>query len=237
MLPILVLTRPEEEVLSDWLTRTILLEVGAGAALGALVAYAAAKALRWAQAKETLEHTSLLTVSIALSLTVLGIAELAGLNGVLAAFVAGVIFNATASSDAKESQEDIQEAITRFFDLPVFVLLGMALPWEQWLGLGWSGLVLALAVLLLRRLPAVLVLSLFLGQVKETRDVLFLGWFGPIGAAALYYATFSLHETGIKEVWVVGSLVICASVVAHGISATPLTTLYGRLAQNDASDE
>ena len=237
MLPILVLARPAEEVLSHFLTRTILLEVGAGAALGALLAYVAAKALRWAQTKETLEHTSLLTVSLALSLTVLGIVELAGLNGVLAAFVAGVIFNATASSDAKESQEDIQEAITRFFDLPVFVLLGMALPWEQWLGLGWSGLVLALAVLLLRRLPAVLVLSPFLGQVKETRDVLFLGWFGPIGAAALYYATFSLHETGIEEVWVVGSLVICASVVAHGISSTPLTKLYGRLARNDASDE
>jgi NhaP-type Na+/H+ or K+/H+ antiporter len=49
-----------------------------------------------------------------------------------------------------------------------------------------------------------------------------------LGAAALYYATFSLDETGLEEVWVVGSLLICVSVLAHGVSATHFTKLYGR---------
>jgi NhaP-type Na+/H+ or K+/H+ antiporter len=44
--------------------------------------------LRWA-AREILETTSLLTVSLALSLSVIGVAELLGTSGVLAAFVAG----------------------------------------------------------------------------------------------------------------------------------------------------
>ena len=101
--------------------------------------YLAGKTLRWAERKETMERTSLLTISLALSLTVLGVTELLHLNGVLAAFVAGIVFNFAGSSDAKESQEEIQEAISRFFDLPIFVLLGMALPWEGWLELGWSG--------------------------------------------------------------------------------------------------
>jgi hypothetical protein len=57
--------------------------------------------------------------------------------------------------------------------------------------------------------------------VMSGNGVLFLGWFGPIGAAALCYAAYSLRETGIEEVWVVGSLVICASVVIHGVTATP----------------
>jgi hypothetical protein len=65
-----------------------------------------------------------------------------------------LVFNFAGSNDAKESQKEIQEAISRFFDLPVFVLLGMALPWEEWLKLGWIGLLLVAAVLLLRRLPA-----------------------------------------------------------------------------------
>ena len=43
-----------------------------------------------------------------------------------------------------------------------------------------------------------------------------------------YYTAFSLRETGIEEVWVVGSLIICASVMVHGVTATPLTKLYGR---------
>ena len=91
---------------------------------------------------------------------------------------------------------------------------------------------LVVAVLLLRRLPAVLVLRPLLGSLRgKTRDVLFLGWFGPVGAAALYYAAFSLRETGIEAAWTVGSLVICASLLVHGVSATPLTKLYGRLSQ------
>lgn len=229
-LPVLVLTEPPGEALSHWLTHTILLEITAGAAVAALMGYAAGKTLRWAEANETMERTSLLTISLALSLTVLGVTELLHLNGVLAAFVAGVVFNWAGSSDAKESQEEIQEAISRFFDLPIFVLLGMALPWEGWLALGWKGPALVAAVLLLRRLPAVLALRPFLGPLRgTTKDVLFLGWFGPIGAAALYYAAFSLRETGIEEVWVVGSLIICASVLVHGVTATPLTKLYGKL--------
>jgi sodium/hydrogen antiporter len=230
VLPVLVLTEPPGEVLGHWATHTVLLEIVAGAALAALMGYLAGKTLRWAERKETMERTSLLTISLALSLTVLGVTELLHLNGVLAAFVAGIVFNFAGSSDAKESQEEIQEAISRFFDLPIFVLLGMALPWEGWLGLGWRGLLLVVAVLLLRRLPTVLALRPLLGPLRRrTKDVLFLGWFGPIGAAALYYAAFSFRETGIEEAWVVGSLIICASVLVHGVSATPLTKLYGRL--------
>jgi sodium/hydrogen antiporter len=86
--------------------------------------------LRWAAAREILETTSLLTVSLALSLSMIGVAELLGTSSILAAFEAGVAFNATGSSDAKERQAVVQEAITGFFDLPIFVLLGMALPWE-----------------------------------------------------------------------------------------------------------
>jgi NhaP-type Na+/H+ or K+/H+ antiporter len=67
--------------------------------------------------------------------------------------------------------------------------------------------------------------------MKSKEDILFLGWFGPIGAAALYYATFSVEEAGIEEAWVVGSLIICASLLARGVTATPLTRLYGRRAQ------
>jgi sodium/hydrogen antiporter len=230
VLPVLVLTEPPGEVLGHWLTHTILLEIVGGAALASLMGYLAGKTLRWAERKETMERTSLLTISLALSLSVLGVTELLHLNGVLAAFVAGIVFNFAGSSDAKESQEEIQEAISRFFDLPIFVLLGMALPWQGWLDLGWRGPLLVVAVLVLRRLPTVLALRPLLGPLRgRARDVLFLGWFGPIGAAALYYATFSLRETGIEEAWVVGSLIICASVVIHGVSATPLTKLYGRL--------
>jgi NhaP-type Na+/H+ or K+/H+ antiporter len=228
LLPLLLLAGPPEETLSHWFMHVVIWEVVVGAIVGALMGYVSGKLLVWAETKKTTAHTSILSISLALALCVLGVTELIGVNGVLAAFVAGTAFNVVGSSDTQEQREHVQDAITRFFDLPVFILMGIALPWEGWLNLGWAGLILAAAVLLLRRPPVVLVLRPLIGPVKGRKDALFLGWFGPLGAAALYYATFSLDETGLEEVWVVGSLLICVSVLAHGVSATHFTKLYGR---------
>ena len=101
-------------------------------------------------------------------------------------------FNAAVSEADRAEEERVQEAVNRFFILPIFVRLGLTIPWEGWLELGWKGLLLTLAALLLRRLPAMLALKPLLGRVRGTRDALFLGWFGPIGFAALYYANLSL---------------------------------------------
>lgn len=237
LLPILLLSRPPGEALSHWLTHTLLWEVGAAVVFGALVGYGAGWLLERAQGAGTMEKTSFLAYTIALSLAVLGSAKLLGTDGVLAVFVAGLAFDAAVSESDRAEEERVQEAVNRFFILPIFVLLGLAIPWEGWMELGWAGLLLALAVLLLRRLPAVLALKPLLGRVGGTRDALFLGWFGPIGVAALFYANLAVREAGVEEAWVVGSLVICASILAHGLSATPLTRLYERRAQNDETRE
>ncbi len=237
LLPILLLSRPPRETLWHWLTHTLLWEVGAAVVFGAIVGYGAGRLLERAQGKGTMEKTSFLAYTIALSLAVLGSAKLLGTDGVLAVFVAGLAFDAAVSESDRAEEERVQEAVNRFFILPIFVLLGLAIPWEGWMELGWAGLLLALAVLLLRRLPAVLALKPLLGRVGGTRDALFLGWFGPIGVAALFYANLAVREARVEEAWVVGSLVICASILAHGLSATPLTRLYGRRAQNDRTRE
>lgn len=237
LLPILLLSQPPGEALSHWLTHTLLWEVGAALLFGVLIGYGAGRLLERAQGEGTMEKTSFLAYTIALSLAVLGSAKLLGTDGVLAVFAAGLAFDAAVSESDRAEEERVQEAVNRFFILPIFVLLGLAIPWEGWMELGWAGLLLALAVLGLRRLPAVLALKPLLGRVGGTRDALFLGWFGPVGVAALFYANLAVRKAGVEEAWVVGSLVICASILAHGLSATPLTRLYGRRAQNDGTSE
>lgn len=66
---------------------------------------------------------------------------------------------------------------------------------------------------------------------------MFLGWFGPIGVAALFYASLSVREAGAEEVWVIASLIVFASVLVHGFSAAPFTKLYGRRVQNGSLGE
>jgi NhaP-type Na+/H+ or K+/H+ antiporter len=229
-LPILLLSRPSGEAWMHWVTHTLVWEVGGAVIFGALVGYGAGRLLEWAEHKDAIEESFFLVYTIALSLVVLGAAKLLGSDGILAVFVAGLGFDFVVKGD-REQQRRVQEASTRFFILPIFVLLGLTIPWEGWAELGWGGPVLVVAVLLLRRLPAVLALNPLMRGVRGGANALFLGWFGPIGVAALYYANLSLRETEIEAAWTVGSLAICASILAHGLTAAPLTKLYGRHAQ------
>ena len=229
-LPILLLSRPSGEAWMHWVTHTLVWEVGGAVIFGALVGYGAGRLLEWAEHKDAIEESFFLVYTIALSLVVLGAAKPLGSDGILAVFVAGLGFDFVVKGD-REQQRRVQEASTRFFILPIFVLLGLTIPWEGWAELGWGGPVLVVAVLLLRRLPAVLALNPLMRGVRGGANALFLGWFGPIGVAALYYANLSLRETGIEAAWTVGSLAICASILAHGLTAAPLTKLYGRHAQ------
>jgi NhaP-type Na+/H+ or K+/H+ antiporter len=229
LLPVLLVTRPNSDAWSHWLTRTILWEVGGGALVGMSLGVATGWLFRWAKSRHLAEETSILAVTIALALAALGGGRLIGTDGILAVFIAGLAFDAIVSSQDRAEEERIQEAITRFFILPIFVLLGLAIQWEAWWDLGWRGVLVVVAVLLLRRLPAVLVVRPLLGQqVRQMPAALFMGWFGPIGVAALYYAILAKERTHIEEAWVVGSLLICASVVVHGFTATGFTQIYGR---------
>ncbi len=236
LLPILLLTRPSEEAWSHWLSHTLPWEVGAAMVFGGLVGYGAGELVEWAEARETMGESFFLVYTIALSFVVLGAAKLVGTDGILAVFLAGLGFDWAVKGD-REQQRRVQEAGTRFFILPIFALLGMSIPWRGWMELGWGGVLLVVAVLLLRRLPVVLATGPLMGRVNGRGEALFLGWFGPIGVAALYYANLSLSETGIEEAWTVGSLIICASVLVHGVSATPLTRLYGRRASGAADED
>jgi sodium/hydrogen antiporter len=232
-LPILLLVRPPREAWTHWFTHTMVWEVGGAVLFGVLVGYGAGRLLEWAEHKDAIEESFFLVYTVALALVVLGAAKLLGSDGILAVFVAGLGFDFAVKGD-REQQRRVQEASTRFFILPIFVLLGLTIPWEGWVELGWGGPVLVVAVLLLRRLPVVLALNPLMRGVRGGTNALFLGWFGPIGVAALYYANLSLRETGIEAAWTVGSLVICASVLAHGLTAAPLTKLYWRHAQSES---
>ena len=55
-----------------------------------------------------------------------------------------------------------------------------------------------------------------------------MGWFGPIGIAALYYAIDAKEKTGKEDVWVLTSLVVFASTLIHGLTSSPFEKLYHR---------
>jgi len=234
LLPILLLQHGLQagggaaEALHAWLVDVVgvgvVLGIAIGLALGALVGWL----LRRLDRAGIVEEHSLLSLSIALSLLAVAGAKLAGSDGILAAFAAGLGFNLTVDRREEQAEENIQEAIAKLFNLPIFVLLGLALPVAEWQALGLPAVLFTLAVLTLRRPPVLALLRPLLRDRLDRRDVAFLGWFGPIGVAALYYSLLAVRETGIQEAWPLASLVITTSVVVHGLTAAPLTRRYAR---------
>ncbi|NET91385.1 MAG: sodium:proton antiporter [Kamptonema sp. SIO1D9] len=225
LLPILMLNRPQGEAISHWLLEVWLWEVGAAIVMGGLLGYLAGVCLVWAQEKEIIDKQSFFTYTLALSVGVLGIVKLLGSDGILAVFVAGIAFDLKVESRDRIEEEKVQDSLDLLLTTSIFVLFALALPWQEWLDLGWKGLLLAVAVLLLRRLPGMLLLYSLMG-LRRRADALFMGWFGPIGVAAIFYANLAVRDTGIEEIWAIASLIIFTSVFAHGITAVPFTKLH-----------
>lgn len=210
------------ELAWEWVRRAWMIKTLMGAVMGGALGFGAAKLLHVAERHGKMEIKSLLSYAVALSLVSLATAELAGANGILAVFIAGLCFGAKAGARERFHQENVQEAVNRFFTLPIFFLIGLTVPWSQWLEIGAPAFVFALAILVFRRAPAWLLMAPLVSGLRRS-EMVFAGWFGPIGIAALYYSLHAETKTGNPILWPITSLVICASILAHGITAAPFS--------------
>jgi len=226
LLPLLLLTEGTEAGLSHFLSHTIPLGVLLAVAIGAALGGATAIILRVGDRRGWVAESSILGMTVALSLLAGSAAHAVGSDGILASFAAGIAFNALVDRKA----ENVQEAVSKLFTLPVFVLTGALLPWSAWTAQGWALGLFALAILTLRRPLTLLVLAPFMG-VKR-RDAVFFGWFGPVGVAAIYYALHAQEMLHDPRTWTITSAAVTASVLLHGVTTSAGVFLYGRVAKD-----
>ncbi|MFR9780993.1 cation:proton antiporter [Micromonospora sp. MS34] len=188
--------------------------------VGVAVGWLAGHAVRAANRRETVDQGSLLIFAVLLGVASLGFARVLGTDGILAAFATGLAYNKVLGDQPRIVEQKLDDSLTRYLVLPLFFLLGVELPWRDWGELGWRLPAFTLAVLLLRRLPVVLGLGGPLGLGR--RDLIFLGWFGPIGVSALFYLAYS-HDEGARDplLWAAGSMVVASSTLVHGVTAMP----------------
>lgn len=69
-----------------------------------------------------------------------------------------------------------------------------------------------------------------IGAGLGRESVGFVGWFGPRGLASLVFALLALESLGgaADEAVAVIATTVLLSVVAHGLTAAPLATRFGR---------
>jgi len=228
-LGILLFEQSTDSALREWFTHTIPVEVVGAILLGVLIGGVVGRLERWVSGEQFLEETSVFTITVALTLGTVGLITLLGGNEILGVFAAGLAYNWQADPEDEAKEQRVEEVFNRLFTLPAFVLFGMIVPWGEWMALGWQGIAVVVGILLFRRLPMMITLASAIRPLDRPTATLFMGWFGPIGIAAVLYATIALRETGLEAVWPVVTLVVAGSILIHGMSGTLLTLRYGRL--------
>lgn len=117
--------------------------------------------------------------------------------------------------------------------------VGGLLCWNSVVAHLTEGLILAAALLLVIR-PATTLLAM-LGSRMAGRARMLAGWFDIRGIGSLYYLSFAV-VAGLPAVlterltWMV-FIVVALSVIAHGVTATPLMSRYQRIARQGARNK
>jgi NhaP-type Na+/H+ or K+/H+ antiporter len=163
-----------------------------------------------------------------LAVSALALSHVLGGTGVLAAFLAGLVFAEGLPEDLREPIHVVHRSITKVGLTVVFLAFGAVVPLDAWVALGPAGAAFAAWALLLRRMPVAVPALRLTGT--GTASSLYLGWAGPLGVAGIYYLAFA-HRYGLAEydeLFAAGTLAITVSVVGQAVAAAPAVHAYHR---------
>ena len=219
----------------EWLGEWVLLDVlwrlsagcvvglGAGWLLGKLFFSVPSERLRLAQHAEGF-------VALAATFLAYGVAEVIEGYGFVAVFVCAI---AIRGSERDHGYHRILhrfvEQIERLLTALLLILLGGAVSRGLFDDLTLPDVLVALAVLLVVR-PLAGWIGLLRGRTGP-RERGVIAFFGVRGVGSLYYMAYAIAHgafEGGERLWGITGLVVVASIVIHGISATPVMALLDR---------
>jgi len=236
------------EVAFSWIVLTILYECVFGAFYGFMIGYIGRHGIKYAERHDLVDRESFLVFYFVLALFCAGSGSILGVDDLLVGFAAGVGFSNDGWFTQKTEESHVSNVIDLLINLAYFVYLGTIIPWEQFnnvdIGLTpWRLVVIAIFVILFRRIPIMMALKPLIPDVKTWREALFAGHFGPIGVGAIFVAILARaeletgHTTPLAEypdpdakhyllvalIWPITTFLVIASILVHGSSIAVFT--------------
>jgi len=204
-------------------------QVGVAVVVGLATGWLAMRVVDWAGVHRLAEEDWFPLAATGLALTALALAHLLGGTGVLAAFLAGLVFSEGLPERLREPIHEVHRSVTKVALAVTFLAFGMVLPFDLWWSeLGLAGVGFALWVLVLRRLPVAFAAVRATGTGPLSSA--FIGWSGPLGVAGIYYLVHA-ERYGVPDYerfFAAGSLAITASVLGQALLASLAVRGYRR---------
>jgi NhaP-type Na+/H+ or K+/H+ antiporter len=199
-----------------------------GAALGAGIGLIGAVLLSRAERAGWSAASSRPLAVLALAVFAYATALVAGINGFIAAFVAGMAFGTVVADNELLA---FAEETGTLLSLLVWFMFGAVMVVPGFEAAGWrSGIFAVLALTVVRMVPVAVAL---IGAGFDKATVAFIGWFGPRGLASVVFGLIAVDSLAPKDADVVLGAVtvtVTLSVILHGITGSPLAERYGRIA-------
>ena len=173
------------------------------------------------------EYQALYGVGLVLGAYAAGVAV--GGDGFLAAFAAGFAVTIL-DRELCECFLEFGEAAAEMAMLLAFVMFGAVLSDALRLLPFWPTVALAVVTIVVARPLALGLLLNLRGVALSSAARAFIAWFGPRGLNSLLFALLVVLS-GVPQsevLFAAAGAVVLASVLAHGISATPVTAWYAR---------
>lgn len=214
----------EGDILVDLLT-----EVGVAVAVGALAAAVVGLVLSQARRRGWIEESW--GQVIPLSLAVLAYVATDGLggSGFIATFVAGLLYRQFLGASTAHGTTKLMEELGGILAAVTFFVFGAFV-----VGFGVTDLDGATVAYAVLSLTVVRMLPVAVSMVRrgaQLPTIAFAGWFGPRGLATIVFMLTIVEESdllGTDRIVQVAVVTVLLSVVAHGVSAPPLTERYVR---------
>jgi NhaP-type Na+/H+ or K+/H+ antiporter len=221
-----------------WLVVDLLWGTVAGLGIGFAVGDGVARGVRALRAR--FRDTVILDEFLLLGVIALsyGVALAAHALGFLAVFAAGLALRRADDIHADSSTAtdkppltpkllNVNEQLERIVEVAIVLVVGAMISTGYW---SFGGL--ALAALLFFVIRPLSVWAGLLGVPAAQAPRRLIGWFGIRGIGSVYYAVFiarhELEYSVAAELVSIVFTVVAASIVIHGVSATPLMELYQR---------
>jgi sodium/hydrogen antiporter len=203
-------------------------EIGYGLVAGVAAGVLGALALRYAARRSLVEPHWQQILTVASAVLAAGIATGLGGSIFIAAFTGGFVFGLVGRDTGGEVSYLVDEG-GELLNAVTFIVFGAVILGPVLDDLSWEVLVYAvLSLTLVRMLPVALSL---LGTGARRPTLAFVGWFGPRGLASIVFAVIMIDESSLTHERTLLHAVVATigiSVLAHGLTARPLTNRYVR---------
>ncbi|EJW02668.1 hypothetical protein EDEG_02939 [Edhazardia aedis USNM 41457] len=215
----------------DWkkmAIKTILIDVILSITIGATVGYICRKMQLFCKQKNWIDKESFLVSMISLGIFVTAITTLCHSADILASFVCGIAFSWDHRflKDIKKSH--LLEVIDMLINHVFFILFGFFVSFSSF---KVSYIWYILVVIFIRRLPLFLGCYKVVPQLRNLREALFAGYFGPVGVGAILFAYHGYDQIkdknlrGIDEFLPIVQFVVLGSIILHGATSLIITKL------------